>query len=125
MPEVDLEQQLIEWERELHQPATRRQRERLCQLLYAEFEEFGRSGRRYNRQEILDELVAESTFPKIHSEGFSCHVLSPSLVLIHYVSAHIDDSGALHRHTRRTSLWQHAASGWQLRFHQGTALPED
>jgi hypothetical protein len=38
-------------EQELHRPETRRDAERMQTLLHPDFEEFGRSGRRYTRED--------------------------------------------------------------------------
>lgn len=116
---------LISLERELHKLETRRNRKRMEALLHPDFVEFGRSGIRYTRDEILDEFGPERTLPAIHSNDFQTAEVAEGVVLLTYVSAHVDAAGNRHRHTLRSSLWVLADAGWQMRFHQGTPTSAD
>jgi hypothetical protein len=107
-------------ERELHDPRTRGNPERLAELLHANFLEFGRSGAVYTRSQVLAQLPAESDSKRVHAQGFAVIELAPSVVLLTYQSADIDSSGALERHANRSSVWRREASGWRMVFHQGT-----
>jgi hypothetical protein len=107
-------------ELELHKDETRRNRNRMEMLLHPDFVEFGRSGRRYSRADILNEFGPDSVLPAIHSERFRLVLLAEEVALLTYVSAHLDASGEVHRHTLRSSIWVRTQTGWQLRFHQGT-----
>jgi hypothetical protein len=106
---------------ELHEPIARSNRQRLIELLHPEFREFGRSGAAYTLADILERLPAEVEPVRVHAQDFVAQPLSPSLVLLTYRSAHIDASGALERHTNRSSVWRLEPAGWQMVFHQGTA----
>lgn len=106
---------------ELHQPATRSDAERVRTLLHKSFLECGRSGRIYNRNEILTDLSDEEPGVSIWSQDFVGKQICDGVILLTYLSAHINANGALYRHTFRSSLWQQSPQGWQLRFHQGTA----
>ncbi|OYU44543.1 MAG: DUF4440 domain-containing protein [Burkholderiales bacterium PBB4] len=101
-------------------PEVRRQAEQLELLLHPGFREFGRSGAHYARQGIVLSLSHASVQPDIWSQDFSMELLSEGVALLTYKSAHQDASGQLERHTLRSSIWQHTAVGWQMRFHQGT-----
>ena len=107
-------------ETELHKDETRRNRKRMEALLHPNFVEFGRSGRRYTRADVLEEFGAGSVLPAIHSRHFDLVVLAEGVALLTYLSAHMDASGNPHRHTLRSSVWVRTAVGWQIRFHQGT-----
>jgi hypothetical protein len=112
----------------LHQPDIRRDRARLGALLHDEFVEFGRSGRVWTRQAVLDEFTAAgATAPNhtIHAEAFALAVRSGDLALLTYRSAHRLVTGELGRWTLRSSLWQCAQGQWVMRFHQGTACGDD
>ncbi|MCV2363283.1 nuclear transport factor 2 family protein [Paucibacter sp. DJ1R-11] len=117
---------LRQQEQALHEPGVRRDGTALRCLLHAEFTEIGRSGRRYDLQQMLSLLLSEEpdgapTPPRIHAQDFELQVLAPDLALLLYRSAHIDAQKQVHRHSRRSSLWQHVGQVWQMRFHQGTA----
>jgi hypothetical protein len=107
-------------ETELHRDETRRNRKRMETLLHPDFIEFGRSGRRYTRADVLEEFGAGSVLPDIHSRDFDLVVLGEGVALLTYLSAHMNVSGNPHRHTLRSSVWVRTAVGWQIRFHQGT-----
>jgi hypothetical protein len=109
---------------ELHQPGVRCSRERLEQLLHPEFHEIGRSGRSYNRETIVNFLAAQDSQPTVASKDFSVSELGPGVALLTYQSAHVEEGEHLVNHTLRSSIWLKASTGWQLRYHQGTAAAE-
>ena len=117
-------QELQALEVELHHPGVRCSRERLEQLLHPEFHEIGRSGRSYNREIIVNFLAAQESQPVIASEEFSLAVLGSGVALLTYRSAHVQEGARLVHHTLRSSIWLKASTGWQLRYHQGTAAAE-
>ncbi|MEM7501748.1 MAG: DUF4440 domain-containing protein [Pseudomonadota bacterium] len=94
--------------------------EALVRLLHADFEEVGRSGRHYFREDIVEELQNSRTPRRVVSADYRAQSLGDSVALLLYRSAHVDEQGRLHRHSLRSSLWLCTADGWQLRFHQGT-----
>ena len=121
MPGEPLLDTLRRLEVELHGEATRRDTTRMDELLHPEFEEFGRSGRRFTRQDTLAEFTAPGTrLPPVVADGFRITTFGDRLALLTYVSAHLDRSGHPYRYTLRSSLWVLTADGWQMRFHQGT-----
>jgi hypothetical protein len=107
-------------ETELNKDDTRRNRKRMETLLHPDFVEFGRSGRRHTRADVLEEFGSGNVLPAIHSRHFDLVVLAEGVALLTYLSAHMDASGNQHRHTLRSSVWVRNAIGWQIRFHQGT-----
>ena len=105
---------------ELHQPMVRSDAERVSTLLHESFVEIGRSGRYYNRNEILEELSKEESGSPVWAQDFAAKEISSGLILLTYKSAHINTEGELSSCTFRSSLWQRTSHGWQVRFHQGT-----
>jgi hypothetical protein len=109
---------------ELHRAEVRARRDRMEELLHADFIEFGRSGSVWTRAATLDEFGAPGAAargPTIHAQDFALRVLGDDLVLLSYRSAHVKADGRKDRWTLRASLWQRNTAGaWQLRFHQGT-----
>jgi hypothetical protein len=121
MTDGELLHTLQQLETELHQEVTRRNASRMEALLHPDFEEFGRSGRRYSRAEVLAEFTpAGALLPAVVSQRFALRRLGEQVALLTYVSAHLDASGHACRHTLRSSLWVLTSDGWQIRFHQGT-----
>lgn len=126
---------LVRLEQSLHQPEIRKSEGRLEPLLHPSFLEFGRSGTRYSKTDIIEALLSEglsegdSTQPEstIWSQNFELEMLSPTIALLTYKSALMTQDAQLSRHTLRTSIWEQnkskedTSSAWQIRFHQGTA----
>lgn len=117
-------QELQALEVELHHPGVRCSRERLEKLLHPEFQEVGRSGRAYDRETIVSFLAAQESKLVIASDMFSVAPLGPGVALLTYRSAHVEQGVRLVNHTLRSSIWLKASTGWQLRYHQGTAAAE-
>ena len=106
-------------ERALHQAETRQSHVALSALFHPEFEEIGRSGRRYDRADVLRDLPMEAP-SAIVASGFRLVQLAPDMALLHYQSHGVTAGGGPGEATLRTSLWQCVDGQWLLRFHQGT-----
>jgi hypothetical protein len=120
METVPLLETLQSLELALHRPEVRSNRNELDRLLHPEFREFGRSGRTYERAEVLAEFADRSQAYEVWAQDFRVVPLSNVLALLTYKSAHVTREGKLEHHTNRSSLWQLTQNGWRLRFHQGT-----
>jgi hypothetical protein len=118
--DTDLLHHLQALEIELHHPKARRDVDRLRALLHADFVEFGYSGNAYAKADILARLPLRAGPTVIAADHFELRRLSPAVALLTYRSAHVLPDGRPERHSLRASIWEHADSAWQLRFHQGT-----
>ena len=103
-------------EHRLLDPVVRNDRAAVDAMLAADFTEIGRSGRLRGRTEILDATGGFGSSAGLVVTELEARVAAPGLVLLSYVST-LNGSSA-----RRSSLWTHTAGGWQIHFHQGTAL---
>lgn len=87
-----------------------------------DFVEFGRSGRRYTRdQTFFDQGERHDIDATLHT--LTVTGLSDTLALITYISEVRSPNGT--EWSNRASLWDRTSGRWQLRFHQGTPLHED
>lgn len=112
---------LIEQEIALQQYEVRQNRQEVMRMLHPEFIEVGRSGRSFDLPSILDLMESEPpSTGQIHSQEFECVMLEPSVQLLLYKSAWIDDKGIASLFTKRSSIWVFTGEGWQLKYHQGT-----
>ena len=114
--EDDLQLQLIALELRLQSPGIRQDRAALSSLLCADFQEFGASGRIWDRESLLDVLSSEPALP-ITCSNFECVRLAPDVALLTYRARRAG------RETLRSSLWRRESAGWRLLFHQGTIIP--
>ena len=115
-------EELRELEIELHQLSARNNQSRLLELLHPDFVEFGRSGRRYSRDQIISMLTAETEAPDVIPVDFELTRIRDGAVLLTYVSTQGSASGKRVQRTRRASLWVREDQGWQVLFHQGTPI---
>jgi len=124
MKRNELFEELRVLEAELHKPEIRSNRDQLTALLHESFVEYGRSGRRYDKEEILKQIPSKNSTESVWSQEYALQEIADDVALLLYKSAHINEDGKLTRHTNRSSLWQRTEVGWQMRFHQGTATDE-
>ncbi len=117
MPSAPDTAELRKREEALWQSETRNDPAWMDQTLAADFVEFGQSGRRYERAEIIAtpsaDLVATLPLP-----DYAVALIAPDVALATYVSA--EQRGAEQHLSRRASLWVKTGGRWVLRFHQGT-----
>ena len=91
-------------------------------VLAADFFEFGRSGRIYQREDIIS-APGQTIDTVIPLPDFDARLLSSDIALVTYNSRATFD-GVLEK-GRRSSIWSRAAEGWILRFHQGTPYEDE
>ncbi len=90
--------------------------EKLDLMLAEDFLEVGRSGRKYNKRQVIKSLGRSVGSPVPSISQFKVIELSDGLFLSNYVST--NKVGGLI--SRRTSIWRMSGSRWHLVFHQGT-----
>ncbi|WP_139719563.1 ribonuclease HI family protein [Serinicoccus chungangensis] len=106
------EDQVVALERSLLTEEVRSDPSLAAALLHPEWQEVGRSGRRWSREEMLDELTPLPA--PVELEVLDVQRLPGDLVLLLWRGVGPDAS------TLRSSLWQRTGQRWQQRFHQGT-----
>ncbi len=120
-----LDEHILELEKQLAAPMRRMDAETLDQLLADNFVEFGASGRRFTKQEIIALLAAEESFTQYDLLEFEVRRLSDETVLALYrIPARTSADGTLLPGSRRSSIWTLTEGRWQLSFHQGTRIAE-
>lgn len=100
-------------ERRLLDPLVRADAAEVARLLHPQFEEIGASGRRYDRDTVLQILESD---PRTSAtvEDVTTDAITDGVILLTYRSE--TNAGA----RLRSSLWVRQGSHWRLRFHQGT-----
>jgi hypothetical protein len=114
-------EELREREPIFHRPLYRGSRAALEALVAEDFWEIGASGRRYSRAYVLKTLAARATDPledRWETGDFHCRALAPDVYLLTYTLLQGE------RRTRRATIWQRAAAGWKILFHQGTVVED-
>ena len=112
---------LIEQEIALHQYDIRQNKAEIARLLHPSFKEVGKSGSSYGFQSIVEMMEAEDpSLSRIHSQDFECIQLEPSIQLLLYKSASVNERGEISDFAKRSSIWVLKGGQWQLKYHQGT-----
>jgi len=105
-----------------HTPRFARTLDEVEQSVAPEFWEVGASGRRYSRAFILHMLATDparyvdAEAAGWSASGFAVRRLGPATYLLTYL---LDQAG---RRTRRATIWEKAAEGWRILYHQGTPI---
>lgn len=96
------------------------------QLIDAEFWEVGASGKKYNREYVLN-IVTErfhnsndAQNNSWESKDFHCLEIAPDNYLLTYTLIQEKEK----RTTRRASLWRREKEKWKIIYHQGTIVQE-
>ena len=100
-------------------PQVRSVPEKLSVLLADDFIEFGASGRRHDKDTVLDDLAAEPG-TGYQVVDLKAEALSEDAVLVTYripsrTRGEFDTHGS-----NRSSIWVRQDGQWQMKFHQGT-----
>jgi hypothetical protein len=115
-----LEGLLLQYETNLMDPEFCRDRDGLSSLLSADFTEYGRSGRIYDRDTTI-RILMNAGCRDIKIRGFSVKCLSRDAAEVHYIAS---EKGEATLKSLRTSIWIKEDGRWKLRFHQGTEIRE-
>jgi ribonuclease HI len=107
----DVLHEVVDLERALLSDAVRANPDAVAALLDPGWTEFGASGRRWSRAELLA-TVSPIGDPDL--EVLSVEPLAPDVVLLLWRS--LTDAGS----SLRSSVWVRSAGRWRQRFHQGT-----
>jgi hypothetical protein len=119
----DLAKTIWDLERELLEPATRQSTQRLLELVADDFLEFGESGKRCRKSDLL--RVLPETTPSVYViEEFSIIPLAVDIVLATYRLRKGESDGDASHWSLRSSIWQRREHRWQIVFHQGTRSGE-
>lgn len=106
-------------ETELMLAEVRRSPDRIDALLADDFVEFGMSGRRYTKQDMI-RLLPQEKGPDYQATDFEAKQIAPDVVLLTYrAAARSRETGEI-AWSLRSSLWRRSGDSWQLIFHQGT-----
>jgi len=109
-------------EEELLRPEVRRSPDRVGRLLSQDFVEFGRSGRTYDKGQIIAALQQEAPDPAVQIllTDFSARELAPGVVLTTYRTVRRSGAAEPDLFGLRSSIWKLIDGRWQMVFHQGT-----
>ncbi len=111
---------LIDLEKKLLDPQTRKNKVLLNELVDEDFQEYGASGKTYKKSDILERLPVESP-QVIEAFDFVSTQLSPTIQQIKFrTTKKISDTES--KIILRSSLWKLSGDQWKIIFHQATPI---
>src|SRR5699024_3083245 len=88
-------------------------------LIHPDFVEIGASGRRWDRDSVIDHLVTEESSGVAHVFDMNPVEIASGVVQLRYAAVR----GS--RRSERSSIWLCDEVGWRVWFHQGTPVGSD
>ncbi|MDR7255558.1 ribonuclease HI [Nocardioides sp. BE266] len=108
------EERVVALERSLLTDEVRSDRAAVAALLHPDWQEVGRSGRLWTREDVLAEI---GPMEQVGFEVLSTSRLGADSILLLWRTSTAE------RSTLRSTLWVRSGGQWQARFHQGTDEP--
>lgn len=105
------EEHVVAMERSLLSDEVRSDRAAVAALLHPDWQEVGRSGRLWTREDCLDEI---GPIEPVDFEVVSTDRIGPDTILLLWRTSTAE------RSTLRSTLWVRTGGQWRARFHQGT-----
>lgn len=89
------------------------------EIFAPDFFEFGRSGKKYSRAEMMfEQTTSKEIKATLPLPNFHARYLASDVVQVTYVSEVFRDDETVR--SNRSSIWSRINGKWRLRFHQGT-----
>ncbi|MBP6883974.1 MAG: DUF4440 domain-containing protein [Candidatus Pacebacteria bacterium] len=117
----DITNTIKELELSLLKPEIRSSREALDKLLADDFIEFGSSGNKYTKQDILKRLPSTLERVEYLVSDFNVDTPSENIAIATFKTERTTD-GKDKVISLRSSHWRKTDGSWQMFFHQGTPI---
>jgi hypothetical protein len=120
-----LEKHILEIEKDLLRPETRKSAEKISTLLSDDFIEFSSSGNiyNYNKDDVFDN-DSNSCEIKWEIKEFKTKELSNDCILATYKLIKHSELRENMKYSLRSSIWKLFNGTWKMIFHQGTLTSE-
>ncbi|AIT10112.1 hypothetical protein LO80_09100 [Candidatus Francisella endociliophora] len=114
-----LSQTLLDLEKSLLSSKTRFDYKYMSEILTNDFREFGKSGKAYTKQDILQSLLSPIKINlEIINNSFKVNLLEEHIILVTYMTINKYNN---QKHNR-SSIWVGLNNKWKIKFHQGTTI---
>ncbi len=114
-----MNEQILKLEKSLFKYEYMTNIEYLNKVIDDEYIEIGKSGKIFNKKEVIDELSALKEDRKITIYNFTCHTIEHNIFLVHYVTKSGNDN------IYRTSIWKKENNIIKILFHQASFYKEE
>ena len=113
---MKLEEQILEYENDFFKKKFCSNMENLNNRIHDDFIEFGKSGKVFNKDSIIEYLINLDDDRDIEIESFEINIMKKDFLVVNYIS----DEKEIDKRAVRTSIWINENENWKLYFHQGT-----
>ncbi len=111
---------ILELEKSLFQYKYMTNIEYLNKILDENYIEIGKSGRKFNKNDVITDLSSLKEDRKIIIYNFSCNKIDEKTYLVHYITKDENNNNIY-----RTSIWQEKFNEFIMTFHQASLYKED
>lgn len=91
----------------------------LMKIIDDRYVEIGKSGKRIDKNDVIQELSNLKEDRKISVYNFNCEKIDRNIYLVHYITRNSDDN------IYRTSIWKKDTDKIKIIFHQASLYKED
>lgn len=91
----------------------------LNEILDDKYIELGKSGKKFNKQDVINDLSILKEDRRISIYNFTCDKIQNDIYLIHYITKSNDDN------IYRTSIWRKKHNKIKIIFHQASLYNEN
>lgn len=113
---MKLEQQILEYENDFFSKKFCENIKNLNNRIHDDFIEFGKSGKVFDKDSIVQYLNNLETDRDIEIYSFEIKIVKEGFLVANYIS----DEKEIDKRALRTSIWINENENWKLYFHQGT-----
>lgn len=118
---MEIAEKIKELEFSLLKPEVRASREALDTLLADDFVEFGSSGNKYTKQDILERLPSNTDKVEYKVTDFAVETPSEELAIAKFTTERTTNGTELIV-SKRSSHWRKNGDLWQMFFHEATPI---
>ena len=114
-----MEKTILEMEKSLFKYEYMSNKEYLNNILDDRYEELGKSGKKYNKHDVISKLNNYKSDRNIVIYNYTCKEISKDIWIIHYIT--LSNSTKFYR----TSIWKKDINSIKIVFHQASEYKED
>ncbi len=114
-----MEKRLLELEKSLFKYEYMSDKEYLNNIIDDRYEELGKSGKKFYKYDVIEELSSLEKDRDISIFNYTCDEICKDLWLIHYITLNNDIK------IYRTSIWKRVEDNIKILFHQASVYKEN
>ena len=114
-----MEEKLLKLEKSLFKYEYMSNLDYLNNIIDDRYEEVGKSGKKFSKNDVINELSSIKSDRNITIYNFICNEIDKNVWLVHYIT--LDNNNKIYR----TSIWKQYEDSVKIIFHQASQLIEN